>query len=72
MSTFIALVSQRPRVFGSSSNFLAGRTARIGNEGLATSFYNDRDESMADYLVKILVESKQEIPVSLRIATPPV
>jgi len=24
-----------------------GRTARIGNEGLATSFYNDRNEDIA-------------------------
>ena len=39
-----------------------GRTARIGNEGLATSFYNSRNEDIADDLVKILVESKQEIP----------
>ena len=39
-----------------------GRTARIGNEGLATSFYNERDEGLADDLVKILMESGQEIP----------
>ncbi|KAK1144779.1 hypothetical protein N8T08_004790 [Aspergillus melleus] len=39
-----------------------GRTARIGNEGLATSFYNDRDSDLAPELVKILVESKQRIP----------
>ena len=39
-----------------------GRTARIGNTGKATSFYNDRDSSIADDLVKILVESKQVIP----------
>ncbi|ETN38149.1 uncharacterized protein HMPREF1541_07773 [Cyphellophora europaea CBS 101466] len=39
-----------------------GRTARIGNTGLATSFYNDRDEPMADFLVKILLETKQPIP----------
>ncbi|RMZ91394.1 hypothetical protein DV736_g1364, partial [Chaetothyriales sp. CBS 134916] len=39
-----------------------GRTARIGNEGLATSFYNDRDEPMADFLVKILIECDQPVP----------
>ncbi|KAF2752277.1 DEAD-domain-containing protein [Sporormia fimetaria CBS 119925] len=39
-----------------------GRTARIGNEGLATSFYNDRNEDIAPDLVKLLIESKQEVP----------
>lgn len=39
-----------------------GRTARIGNDGLATSFYNERNEDIAEDLVKILVESKQEVP----------
>jgi ATP-dependent RNA helicase DDX3X len=39
-----------------------GRTARIGNEGKATSFYNDRNEDIAEDLVKILLESKQDIP----------
>jgi ATP-dependent RNA helicase DDX3X len=39
-----------------------GRTARIGNEGIATSFYNERNEDLADDLVKILVECKQVVP----------
>jgi ATP-dependent RNA helicase DDX3X len=39
-----------------------GRTARIGNEGLATSFYNDRNDDLADDLVKLLIESKQPVP----------
>ncbi|RMD42079.1 hypothetical protein DV735_g3057, partial [Chaetothyriales sp. CBS 134920] len=39
-----------------------GRTARIGNEGLATSFYNDRDEPLAEFLVKILMECGQPVP----------
>ncbi|KAL1611307.1 hypothetical protein SLS59_000025 [Nothophoma quercina] len=39
-----------------------GRTARIGNEGKATSFYNERNEDIAEDLVKILIESKQEVP----------
>ncbi len=39
-----------------------GRTARIGNVGLATSFYNDRNEDIAEDLVRLLLETKQEIP----------
>ncbi|KAH8698106.1 P-loop containing nucleoside triphosphate hydrolase protein [Phaeosphaeriaceae sp. PMI808] len=39
-----------------------GRTARIGNEGKATSFFNDRNEDLGEDLCKILIESKQEIP----------
>ena len=39
-----------------------GRTARIGNVGLATSFYNERNEDIADDLVRLLLETKQEIP----------
>jgi ATP-dependent RNA helicase DDX3X len=39
-----------------------GRTARIGNDGEATSFYNDRNEDIGEDLVKILLESKQPVP----------
>ena len=39
-----------------------GRTARIGNEGLATSFYNEKDEALGPFLTKILMETNQEIP----------
>ena len=39
-----------------------GRTARIGNTGLAHSFYNERDENLAPALVKVLMETKQKIP----------
>lgn len=39
-----------------------GRTARIGNEGIATSFYNERDEDIASDLVKILMECEQPVP----------
>lgn len=39
-----------------------GRTARIGNEGKATSFFNDRNEDLAADLCKVLIESKQEVP----------
>ncbi|KNG47246.1 DEAD-domain-containing protein [Stemphylium lycopersici] len=39
-----------------------GRTARIGNEGKATSFFNDRNEDIGEDLCKILLESNQEVP----------
>ncbi|KAK3071842.1 hypothetical protein LTR53_007904 [Teratosphaeriaceae sp. CCFEE 6253] len=39
-----------------------GRTARIGHQGLATSFYNERDEDMAQALVNVLVECECEVP----------
>ncbi|PWW80799.1 DEAD-domain-containing protein [Tuber magnatum] len=39
-----------------------GRTARIGNRGLATSFFNSSNENIATDLVKVLLESSQEIP----------
>jgi ATP-dependent RNA helicase DDX3X len=39
-----------------------GRTARIGNRGKATSFYNERDEELAPALVNILLESGCPIP----------
>ena len=45
-----------------SDTKVPGRTARIGNEGLATSFYNDKDEPIADALIKILLECGQEVP----------
>lgn len=39
-----------------------GRTGRIGNDGIASSFFNDRNEDIGPALVQILLESKQEIP----------
>ncbi|KAL1872340.1 hypothetical protein Daus18300_004310 [Diaporthe australafricana] len=39
-----------------------GRTGRIGNRGLATSFYTERDEPMAPVLVRTLLETKQKVP----------
>ena len=39
-----------------------GRTARIGNHGVATSFYNDKNEDIVDDLVKVLLECNQDIP----------
>ncbi|EUC38875.1 hypothetical protein COCCADRAFT_32227 [Bipolaris zeicola 26-R-13] len=38
-----------------------GRTARIGNEGKATSFFNDDNKDIAEDLVKVLIESGQEV-----------
>jgi ATP-dependent RNA helicase DDX3X len=40
----------------------SGRTGRIGNQGVATSFYNDRDEDLGPVLTKVLLETGQEIP----------
>lgn len=47
-----------------------GRTGRIGNQGHATSFYNDRNEDFAPKLVKLLVEAKQEVPEFLDMHKP--
>lgn len=44
------------------TDIILGRTARIGNQGLATTFYNDRNSDIAEDLVKILIESNQEVP----------
>lgn len=40
----------------------SGRTGRIGNVGLATSFYNNRDSDLAPVLVKTMLETRQVIP----------
>lgn len=39
-----------------------GRTGRIGHQGKATSFYNDRNEDMGEALVNLLIETDQPIP----------
>jgi len=39
-----------------------GRTGRIGNTGLATSFFNERDEELGPQLVMTLLETRQKIP----------
>ncbi|KAK2014140.1 DEAD/DEAH box helicase [Colletotrichum eremochloae] len=39
-----------------------GRTGRMGQRGIATSFYTERDEPIASVLVRTLLETKQEIP----------
>jgi ATP-dependent RNA helicase DDX3X len=39
-----------------------GRTGRIGNEGLASSFFNERDSGIGPELVKVLIETGQNVP----------
>nr|XP_027214123.1 ATP-dependent RNA helicase DDX3X-like isoform X12 [Penaeus vannamei] len=39
-----------------------GRTGRMGNLGLATSFFNDKNRNMVRDLVELLQEAKQELP----------
>jgi ATP-dependent RNA helicase DDX3X len=39
-----------------------GRTARVGNAGLATSFFNSKNMILAKDVTKLLLECKQEIP----------
>lgn len=39
-----------------------GRTGRVGNLGLATSFFNDRNRNICRDLLQLLAETKQEIP----------
>ncbi|TDZ51703.1 ATP-dependent RNA helicase ded1 [Colletotrichum trifolii] len=39
-----------------------GRTGRMGQRGIATSFYTDRDEPIASVLVRTLLETNQEVP----------
>lgn len=39
-----------------------GRTGRMGNLGVATSFFNDKNRTIAADLMELLVETKQDIP----------
>lgn len=49
-----------------------GRTARIGNEGIATSLYNHyKNSDIAEDLVKVLLENMQSIPDFLESVKPP-
>jgi ATP-dependent RNA helicase DDX3X len=47
-----------------------GRTGRIGNQGAATSFYNDRNDEIGFELVKLLIECEQEVPDFLENSRP--
>lgn len=42
-----------------------GRTGRMGNLGVATSFFNDTNRGLARELVELLVEAKQDVPKSV-------
>jgi len=39
-----------------------GRTGRVGNVGLATSFFNNKNNNIVKDLVDLLMEAKQEVP----------
>ncbi|XP_013786642.2 ATP-dependent RNA helicase DDX3Y-like isoform X1 [Limulus polyphemus] len=39
-----------------------GRTGRVGNLGLATSFFNEKNRNMSLDLVELMTETKQELP----------
>ncbi|XP_049640883.1 ATP-dependent RNA helicase DDX3X-like [Suncus etruscus] len=39
-----------------------GRTGRVGNLGLATSFFNERNGNITKDLLDLLVEAKQDVP----------
>jgi len=39
-----------------------GRTGRVGNLGLATSFFNEKNKNIIRDLVDLLVEAKQDVP----------
>ncbi|GLG93124.1 ATP-dependent RNA helicase bel [Gryllus bimaculatus] len=39
-----------------------GRTGRMGNLGLATSFFNDKNRNLVRDLVELIQETKQELP----------
>ncbi|KAI5464482.1 P-loop containing nucleoside triphosphate hydrolase protein [Mariannaea sp. PMI_226] len=45
---------------------IVGRTGRIGHRGIATSFFSERDESLASVLTRTLLETDQEIPEFLQ------
>ncbi|KAF5306659.1 hypothetical protein FQA39_LY08848 [Lamprigera yunnana] len=42
-----------------------GRTGRMGNLGLATSFFNDRNRNLAIAMSDLLIEAKQDLPTWL-------
>lgn len=39
-----------------------GRTGRMGNLGVATSFFNDKNRNIATDLLELLIEAKQAVP----------
>ncbi|XP_017472320.1 PREDICTED: ATP-dependent RNA helicase DDX3X-like [Rhagoletis zephyria] len=45
-----------------------GRTGRVGNLGLATSFFNDKNRNISADLYELMVETKQDVPDFLKSA----
>ena len=45
-----------------SSLLRIGRTGRMGNLGLATSFFNDKNRNLVKDLVELIVEANQDLP----------
>lgn len=41
---------------------MIGRTGRMGNLGIATSFFNDKNRNICSDLVELLIETNQEMP----------
>ncbi|XP_030837315.1 putative ATP-dependent RNA helicase Pl10 [Strongylocentrotus purpuratus] len=39
-----------------------GRTGRVGNVGLATSFFNEKNRNISRDLADLMIEAKQEVP----------
>ena len=39
-----------------------GRTGRMGNLGLATSFFNEKNRNLTKDMVELILESSQELP----------
>ena len=39
-----------------------GRTGRMGNLGLATSFFNDKNQNLVKELVELIVEANKDLP----------
>lgn len=42
-----------------------GRTGRMGNLGVATSFFNEKNRNICADLLELLIETKQEVPAFL-------
>lgn len=42
-----------------------GRTGRMGNLGIATSFFNEKNRNIVSDLVELLIETNQEVPTFL-------
>lgn len=43
-------------------NHRIGRTGRMGNLGIATSFFNEKNRNIVSDLVELLIETNQELP----------